>query len=192
MRTPTRLMLITAALLATVAWFTRPATGQDRTDERLADLETRVAILESRVGEQPDVYPGQSTFAPAPSPTSTSLVIRGYVLVTAPRAVFALDFVSGAGGEAICIGRFGLADFAEGAAVTVRDESGRVVGASYLEAGTIAQGYDPLTCEWTFTVEVGSAEFYTFEVARHGEITFARAEIESRQGDVYITLYVPT
>ncbi len=31
-----------------------PATGQDRTEERLSDLETRVAVLETAVAEEPE------------------------------------------------------------------------------------------------------------------------------------------
>jgi hypothetical protein len=61
----------------------------------------------------------------------------------------------------------------------LRDGSGNVLGSGSLGKET---GKDYATCTWTiiFNKVPANREFYTFEVARRGEIRASRDELKSR------------
>ena len=77
----------------------------------------------------------------------------------------------------------GFDDIAEGAAVTVRDSSGAIVGVGNLGGGR-SSSYG---CNLPFAVaEVSSSELYTVEVNHRGEVTFTADEVTA--GEVRLSL----
>lgn len=94
-----------------------------------------------------------------------------------------LDFDGWSGDP--CSGDGGYDDIRAGLHVTVRDQTGTVLGTGALEGGT------PLTawCTFTFTVDaLPKADFYSVEVGRRGELTYSFEELESSEWTVYLSL----
>src|SRR4051812_27492609 len=91
--------------------------GQDRTDERLASLETRVSILETTV---PSAASPVTSLAMAPTATPESFTIVGTVTVTGDA-----DTLLTVGDN--CFGVHGFDDITDEAPVTVKDGSGDII-----------------------------------------------------------------
>lgn len=88
-----------------------------------------------------------------------------------------------------CAGDGGYSDIAAGAAVTVKDASGKIVGVSQLGDGqeqSAAPSYRG-ACLFDFTVpDVPVGNFYSIEVSHRGQISVTLAQ--ARSGDVHFTL----
>ena len=69
-----------------------------------------------------------------------------------------------------CVGMGGFSDLSDGASVTVKDESGKVIGVSPLLVGTVDSANDSI-CRMPFSVKVPKTNFYTISIGRRGEIT---------------------
>jgi hypothetical protein len=76
---------------------------------------------------------------------------------------------------ASCRGQGGYSDIAPGAPVTVKNESGEILGAGTLGVGSSVSG----TCIWSVQLSgVPSGEkFYSAEVGDRGAITYSEAEL---------------
>ena len=75
-----------------------------------------------------------------------------------------------------CSGADGYADLQQGAAVTVADESGRIIATTQLGAGRRDGPY----CAFPFKVSnVPSARFYQIEVSHRGRVTFPADKLEA-------------
>lgn len=64
----------------------------------------------------------------------------------------------------------------EGAAVTVRDQDGKVIGSG---STTLDDDFEDALCRVAFVVEVPRAEFYQFEIGTHGGPSYSFEELES-------------
>lgn len=85
-----------------------------------------------------------------------------------------------------CTGHGGYDDIHEGAAVVVKDEGGKILATSQLDAGKITG-----LGECTFAFSVGSvpdASFYQFEVSHRGEVTYAKKDLSDAGWTVKLTL----
>jgi hypothetical protein len=92
-----------------------------------------------------------------------------------------------------CTADGGYSDIAEGAAVTVYDPSGKVIGVGSLDAGTVSKDvttsgsalttgppYYPYECAWTFTVEdLPAVNFYGVAVSHRGTINVPKSELDT-------------
>jgi hypothetical protein len=73
-----------------------------------------------------------------------------------------------------CTGSGGYSDISEGADVTVKNESGRIIANATLEAGTGAAG----PCLFPFHVKgVPDAKFYAIEISHRGELRYSKDEL---------------
>jgi hypothetical protein len=88
--------------------------------------------------------------------------------------------------EGLCIlSSKGYSDISSGAGVTVKDGAGAIIGVSQLEdPTTAAQDY----CVFPFSVTVTDADFYAIEVSHRGEVTYSRADLESKGWTLGLTL----
>jgi len=87
-----------------------------------------------------------------------------------------------------CRGRGGYDDVAPGLGVTVKNETGVIIGTGAL-VGTGRVAYGATKCEYTFTVAgLPEANFYSIEVGRRGELTYSRAEIEAKTWHIEFSL----
>ena len=171
-----RLGLVVAVLvLAVVAW--RPVTGQDNYEERIASLETRVALLEA------------GTPVAASASASGTHTFKGTVTVTGSQT----NLVEGTlEDDRECYGRPGseYADLDVGLAVTVRDDTGKILAASTV--GSTSSGYgtgSAVVCMLEFTVEgVPDAAFYAVSLGHRGEVVFDREDLELFDWRVLLTI----
>lgn len=87
-----------------------------------------------------------------------------------------------------CVGDGGYDDIRGGIAVTVRDGSGTVIATGELGSGET----ELLLIDWcTFPIvvkDVPTAEFYSIEVGRRGELTYSHEEMEDQDWSVFFTL----
>jgi hypothetical protein len=76
-----------------------------------------------------------------------------------------------------CSGSGGYDDIVEGAAVTVYDGDGKVVGTGALDAGTYATSDSTAPCVFHFAVTgvPGGAKFYQVEISHRGRLTVSSA-----------------
>jgi hypothetical protein len=85
-----------------------------------------------------------------------------------------------------CTGEGGYDDIRAGAAVIVKDESGKVLATGSLGSGKIT---DPATCEFSFSLaDVPDAKFYQIEVSHRGALTYSRDDLDKRGWKVEFTL----
>lgn len=81
-----------------------------------------------------------------------------------------------------CSGRGGYDDLAGGAAVTVYDASGAIVGTGELAPGQVQKG---VACQFDFAVkDLPKCKFYQVEVAHRGKVT----EQADKIGDIGLSI----
>jgi hypothetical protein len=169
------LAIVSVAIVGFVAL--SPASGQDRTEERLSALETRVAVLEQRV--KIDAIGGTDA-ASSETPAATYTLTGEITLygrdhsryVTAPA----------------CVGVGGYDDLRPGTGVTVRNQDGTIIA-----TGALAGGVAPPTarshCTFSFTVsDVPYSPFYSVEVSHRGELAYSFEELEEMGWHVALAL----
>jgi len=83
-----------------------------------------------------------------------------------------------------CAGTGGYSDIAEGASVTIYDDSSKIVGTGHLGNSTmIGSG----GCEFDFSVQVpGGKPFYQVEVTHRGKVTYSADDVKA--GNVELSL----
>jgi hypothetical protein len=85
-----------------------------------------------------------------------------------------------------CSGKDGYSDLAPGAPVTVKDESGKLIGTGSLDAGKAGQG---VRCTWKFSIDnLPDAKFYQVEVSHRGELNFSKADLDKAGWKVFATV----
>lgn len=74
-----------------------------------------------------------------------------------------------------CEGSGPYSDLGPGTPVTLKDETGKILGSAFLGTGSGLA----IQCTWTFTFEKvpTSAKFYSFEVGGRGAITYSNADM---------------
>lgn len=76
-----------------------------------------------------------------------------------------------------CTGTGGYSDIKAGTEVVVKDEAGKILATSALvDAPSPVYGI----CEYTFTVAVPDAAFYSLAVGRRGDLTYSKDELAGR------------
>jgi hypothetical protein len=84
-----------------------------------------------------------------------------------------------------CSGAGGYSDIKAGMPVTVKDESGKILGATSLGTGT---GGATL-CTFAFTIAgVGDATIYSVEAGRRGAVSYPKADLEANGWTVGLTI----
>ena len=82
-----------------------------------------------------------------------------------------------------CVGVDGYDDVNEGATVTVKNDSGKIVGVGTLDAGEFVHRASdvPADCSFAFRVTgiPADSKFFTVSVSHRGEITVPKAELHS-------------
>jgi hypothetical protein len=93
-----------------------------------------------------------------------------------------------------CVGVEGYDDISAGAAVTVTNQSGTIVGTGSLSSGTGSQpidsGYDDdnAICTFRFTVAVPKATFYKIAVSHRDGVTFSYDKLASSDWTAALSL----
>lgn len=86
-----------------------------------------------------------------------------------------------------CSGSGGYSDIQAGTDVVVRDGAGAILATAALVDDPA--GSSAARCAYTFQVpDVPSADFYTIEVGRRGDLTYSRADLQERGWTVGFTL----
>lgn len=86
-----------------------------------------------------------------------------------------------------CFGQRGYDDIAVGMQLTIKDETGKIIGVSELKPDTtLGTGSD--RCKFIFIVDVPESEFYTIESGRRGGLTYSHADLEERDWVVELSL----
>lgn len=89
-------------------------------------------------------------------------------------------------GGPTCEGGRGFDDLRSGAPVTVKNESGKIIGLGSLDIGATSAS---TTCEFPFEVDdVGNAKVYEIEVAHRGGVVFKRSDLEGNGWKVSLTI----
>lgn len=89
---------------------------------------------------------------------------------------------------ASCSGSGGYGDIDEGATVSVKDQSGTLIGSGRLGPGKI-EGSVLKTCIFPFEVQgVKDARFFQVEVSRRGTLSFSKADLEEKDWTVHASL----
>jgi len=84
-----------------------------------------------------------------------------------------------------CHGKSGYSDIAPGMPVTVKDESGKLLGATTLLFGTGSTTH----CDFDFTIDgVGDASIYSVEGGRRGAISYTKAQLEANGWTVGLSI----
>jgi hypothetical protein len=85
-----------------------------------------------------------------------------------------------------CYGTGGYADISAGAAVTVSDESGKILGTSQLEAGKTS---GQASCVFAFKVTgLPDANFYRVEVSHRGQVVYSKSDLDKSGWKVDLSL----
>lgn len=114
----------------------------------------------------------------SPSAAPTTKTLNGTLALHGRAAAIGLTACSGTGG---------YDDIAAGAQVTVKDQTGTLIGTGSLEAGKA--NAERTTCTFAFKVaDLPDATFYAIEVSHRGELTYSAAEMETRHWVVAFTL----
>jgi len=79
----------------------------------------------------------------------------------------------------------GYDDIQAGTNVVVKDGQGAIIGVGSLEDGQADSAFD---CRFNFSLEVKGSEFYSFEVANRGELSYSRADLEANGWNVAFSL----
>lgn len=150
-----------------------PASSQDDYAERIADLETRVTLLEATVAAIQE--------APVSTPVAETFTIEGTFVLTGRSG----DdyFISTFSGD--CLGKGGFDDIYAGAQVRVTDEAGALLGVGELEDGP-----DEESCDFTFSVDVPRAGFYMVAAGHAGREgpSFSFADMEANDWQVALQM----
>jgi len=83
-----------------------------------------------------------------------------------------------------CVTTGGYEDIKVGAQITVRDQTGTILGIGELEPIYT----DMFKCEFAFTIDVPDATFYTIEMGRRGELTYSKQDLEQADWHVDSTI----
>jgi len=86
-----------------------------------------------------------------------------------------------------CRGDGGYSDIRSGMQITLRDETGRVMGTTSFPVGRVEGAGLRCVFEFEFT-DAPEAEFYTLDSGRRGELTYSVAELEDRGWHVGIDI----
>lgn len=108
-------------------------------------------------------------------------VTSGTITLTGSMTLFDTDLQSYGEG---CSGTGGYSDIAEGASVTIYDDSGKIVGTGRLNhSSTVGTG----GCQFDFAVDVPSDKpFYQVEVTHRGKVTYSAADVKA--GNIELSL----
>lgn len=86
---------------------------------------------------------------------------------------------------ATCEGDGGYSDLAPGMPITVKDENGKILGATTLGTGTGSSNQ----CTFTFVLDgVGEANIYSVEGGRRGAVSYPRSQLESAGWTVALSI----
>jgi hypothetical protein len=86
--------------------------------------------------------------------------------------------ISRSGGS--CSGTGGYSDLTGGGAVTVKNESGTVIGTGSLDQGVSDTTYPTVVCHFSFTISnLPDAKFYSIEVTHRGALTYSEDQLNS-------------
>lgn len=178
--------LLVTGSLATVIVLTilsrPPVDAQDRTEERLTTLETRVAALETIVA-------GESISPEGSATTATNRLTGAFELVTTGFFLRLYD-----GDQCKSIRPVG---FEVGAQVTVKNESDEVIAIGEITTSkALVEETHPVdpdefqgTCRLEFVVEnVPSSAFYQLEVAGQATPPVSHEELEAQGWTVVFTI----
>jgi hypothetical protein len=83
-----------------------------------------------------------------------------------------------------CVGSNGYSDLQAGAPVVVKNDKGRTIATSSLDAGVPGTRQ----CVFGFTAKVPDATFYVIEVTHRGEVTYSRKQLEKRKWRLALSL----
>lgn len=87
-----------------------------------------------------------------------------------------------------CHGRDEYADIQDGASLTVRDETGTVIGTGQLRNGRVGSGAGN-RCLFDFTVsDLPDADFYSIGIANRDGTVFSRSELEADHWSIRVQL----
>jgi hypothetical protein len=87
---------------------------------------------------------------------------------------------------ASCTGTGGYSDQAEGAQVTVTNETGRTIGLGTYDAGSVTSVG---TCTFPFAVTgLPSAQVYSIEATHRGQLHYTPAQLDQENWNVSLTL----
>ena len=164
-------LIVVVLFVAVVVW--RPATGQDNYEERIEDLETRVAVLE---GE-----PIEADEEPVGGKTADGYTLVGTYEVIGDSSNLYVNYVGGdRGPDDTCMGLNDFANFGYGSVVTVADGGDDAIGEGEITRSLATKtGVGERRCEMQFVVEgLPKATKYVITVAPFGpaEVTFAQLE----------------
>ena len=89
-----------------------------------------------------------------------------------------------------CSGSGGYSDIAQGAPVTVKNQSGTVIGSGSLGPGTIEGDTTAVrACVFPFQVDdVSDAEFFQVEISRRGVLSYSKADMEANGWTLHFSL----
>lgn len=169
-----------AAMAFTVFAFFSPATGQDRTEERLSALETRVAVLEGEAGS-----PARSSTSATSHTITGTITIIGQIVGSSDRTSGVIEPID----DTFCTGGGGFDDIRNGASVVVRDQTGVTIATGNIGPGKPDPAFPSVTCVFPFTVlDVPQVAFYEIEVSHRGGVSFSHAELETDNWEVDLEL----
>ncbi len=190
-----RALVVLAVILGTVigariVLISPAADAQDRTEERLNALETRVAEQDARIQALEDrpEGPGRApTAAGAATPPSPVYTITGDY-----RLRLDIDGESLLGGS--CTGWGVYRDIKEGTPIIVNSGSGQIIGYGQLGAGVVVTAdTEPATnvLHCLFPLEIASlpkADRYVIQVGTRTRETFMFSRLESEGWQVHLSL----
>jgi hypothetical protein len=88
-----------------------------------------------------------------------------------------------------CSGDGGYSDIDEGATVSVKNQSGTLIGSGRLGPGTVQGGSTLKWCVFPFEVGgVKDAEFFQVEVSHRGGLSYSKAEMQANDWTVHASL----
>jgi hypothetical protein len=87
-----------------------------------------------------------------------------------------------------CYGTGGYSDIEGGMDVTVRDKSGSILASTSTSIGTSDDDDFLFSCEFKFTLEVPSSDFYSITIGRRGELNYSLSEMKEMSWNVSLFL----
>lgn len=122
--------------------------------------------------------------APGGTPSPSTHSIGGTLTLSGANS-FTADSAHG-----VCAGKGGFVDIVVGAQVTIKDQTGAVIGLTNLDRGTAdVSSASVATCTFPFLVaDVPTATFYSIEISHRGEVRYAAADLAAKQWSVALTL----
>lgn len=152
---------------------------QEELEQRISGLEARVTVLEQEVA----TLKSSGTSA---SQDTELYTINGSLRLRQDRDEDVV-FLESAG---LCSGTRGFDDIQTGANVVILDGSGNTLATTHLELkeGFTATGVSSNICEFSFTVEVPRASFYTVKIGRRGAPTYSFQEMEQNDWKIDLSI----